>query len=118
MGTVVATIEEAAIATPDHLRPMERRILAMRDEGVPIDEIGRRIRRSPQQVSRMIAWTEFPRLRPAGRNATWAIHNRVLAMRAAGETHEQIGARFRRSPRHIRQIEGLAHYRMGLDLLS
>ena len=103
---------------PDHLRPMERRILAMRDAGVPIDEIGRRIRRSPQHVVRMIAWTEFPRHRPPGRNATWAIHNRVLAMRAAGETHEEIGVRFRRSPRYIRQVEGLAHYRIGLELLG
>jgi hypothetical protein len=42
----------------------------------------------------------------------------VLAMRAAGETHEEIGLRFRRSPRSIRQIEGLAHYRMGLQLLG
>jgi hypothetical protein len=106
------------IVKRDHLRPVERRILAMRDEGVPVDEIGRRIRRSPQHVARMIAWTEFPRHRPPSRNAVWAIHNRVLAMRAAGETHEEIGLRFRRSPRSIRQIEGLAHYRIGLQLLG
>ncbi len=39
-------------------------------------------------------------------------------MRAAGETHEEIGAKFRRSARFIRQVEGMAHFRRGVELLS
>ncbi len=102
----------------DHLRPIERRVLSMHTEGVPVSEIGRRIRRSPEHVERMLAWTEFPRQRPPARTAAWAIHHRVLALRAAGESHEEIGRRFHRSARHIRQVEGMAHYRKGLELLA
>ena len=39
---------------PAKLRPVERRVLAMRDEGVHIDEIARRIDRSPSHVERVI----------------------------------------------------------------
>ena len=43
---------------------------------------------------------------------------RVLALRADGESHDEIGERFRRGPKYIRQVEGLAHYTQGLELLS
>ena len=101
-----------------HLRPVERRVLHMRLSGLSIDEIGRRTRRSPASVERLIAWTEIPRSGPPPKRTPRAIEARVLALRAGGETHEQIGQRFRRSARFIRQVEGLAHYRIGLDLLT
>lgn len=100
------------------LRPLERRVLAMRDEGLHIDEIARRIDRSPGHVERVIVWTEIPRAgRPARRSPT-ALGRRVLALRAEGESHDEIGERFRRGPKYIRQVEGLAHYTQGLELLS
>ncbi len=98
------------------LRPVERRILIMRDEGVSIEEIARRIRRSPAHVTRIIEWTQIPRSRSPVKRTPRAIEQRVLALRAGGESYEQIGQRFRRSARFIRQVEGLAHFKRGLEL--
>jgi DNA-binding CsgD family transcriptional regulator len=101
-----------------HLRPVERRVLAMQDEGVHIDEIARRIDRSPAHVERMISWTEIPRNGRGQRTTPTAIERSVLRLRAEGESHAEIARRFKRSPKYIRQVEGLAHYTQGLDLLS
>lgn len=101
-----------------HLRPIERRVLAMRDDGLPASEIADRIRRSPDHVVRMIEWTEIPRSRPAPRTSARAMERRVLAFRSDGVTHEEIAVRFRRSPRFIRQVEGLAHYRRAIEILT
>ncbi len=90
----------------------------MVEAGLGPDEIGRRIRRSGRQVERIIAWTEIPRTGRHRRRSARALERRVLALRARGETHEQIGSRFRRSAGHIRRVEGLAHYRLALDLLG
>lgn len=95
------------------LRPVERRILRLVDDGVDDDEIGRRFRRSPEWVARVRGLTEYPRqgthvqgdvLRP--------LERRVLRWRAAGADHEQISPRFRRSPQFLRQVEMLAHYKL------
>ncbi len=104
--------------TATYLRPIERRVLAMRDEGVPIDEIARRFDRSPGHIERILAWTDIPRSKPPGKRFADAMERRVLALRFDGESHEEIGRRFGRSARYIRQVEGLAHYRRGLELLS
>ncbi len=98
------------------LRPVERRILIMRDEGVTIEEIARRFRRSPTHVARVIEWTRIPRSRSPVKRTPRAIERRVLALRAGGESYEQIGQRFRHSARFIRQVEGLAHFKRGLEL--
>ena len=100
------------------LRPVERRVLMMRDEGVTLEEIARRIRRSPALVARIIQWTEIPRSGLPVKRKPRAIEQRVLALRAGGESYEQIGQRFNRSPRFIRQVEGLAHFQRGLELLA
>jgi hypothetical protein len=39
-------------------------------------------------------------------------------MRAEGESHEEIAAKFRKTERYIRQVEGLAHFKEGQRLLS
>lgn len=101
-----------------HLRPMERRVLAMRDEGVHVTEIARRIDKSPAHVERVIEWTEIPRNGPPARRSPTAIEQRVMDMRSHGDTYAEIAARFKRSPKYIKQVEGLAHYSLGLDLLS
>ncbi len=101
-----------------HLRPLERRVLGMLDDGVDIDEIGRRIRKSPERVERIIGWTSIPRSNPPVRRSPSAVERRVLALLDAGETHEEVGRRFRRSADYIRQVEGFAHYRLGLELLG
>ena len=102
----------------DGLRPMERRVLFMRDEGVHIDEIARRIDRSPAHVDRVIAWTEIPRTGPRMRTSPTAMQRAVLRLRADGESHDEIARRFKRGPKYIRQVEGLAHYTQALELLT
>ena len=102
----------------EHLRPLERCVLSMRDKGQSIEEIAGRLKRSPQHVERIIAWTELPRSGTASRTSARALENRVLALRQRGETYEDIGDRFRRSPGFIRRVEGLAHYRRAVELLS
>lgn len=100
------------------LRPIERRILTMRDQGVSVEEIGDRLRRSPEFIERVIGWTDIPRS-GRGKSAHLSpLESRVLALSAEGEDHETIGRRFNRSGRFIRQVEGLAHYRKGLRLIS
>lgn len=101
-----------------HLRPVERRILAMRDAGQSVHEIAGRLKRSPEHVERMISWTDLPRSGPASRRSAKALERRVLALRAGGESYDQIGRRFRRGTGFIKQVEGLAHYRLALDLLG
>lgn len=100
------------------LRPVERRILAMREEGVSIEEIGRRLRRSPEHIERIIDWTDIPRSGRSRSDSISPLARRVLELTAQGEDHETIGRRFNRSERYIRQVEGLAHYQKGLQLLS
>ncbi len=101
-----------------HLRPIERRVLAMQAEGLDVAEIGRRLKRSPEHVQRMIEWSKIPRSGPPQRRFPRAIERRVLDLRAAGNSHEEIGRRFKRSADHIRRVEGLAHYQIAVELLS
>lgn len=102
----------------ESLRPIERRILTMRSEGVSREEIGRRIRKSPEFVERVIDWTEIPRSGKTRDSYLSPIEARVLALTAEGEDHETIGKRFNKSGRFIRQVLGMAHYRKGLRLMS
>lgn len=102
----------------DHLRPVERRVLAMKEEGLSTEEIAGRIKRSPEHVERILEWSEIPRSRLPAQSSAEALERRVLALRHEGEGHEEIGRRFGKSGRFIRQVEGLAHYRRALELLS
>lgn len=90
----------------------------MREEGVPIDEIAHRIDRSPEHVERVIAWTDIPRTGPRQRTTPTAMQRAVLRLRSEGESHRQIAERFKRGPKYIRQVEGLAYYTQGLELLT
>lgn len=98
------------------LRPIERRILAMQDDGQTVIDIAGRLKKSPEHVERMIEWTEIPRSGEPYK-FTEALEARVLALRADGHDHEEIGRRFNRSADNIRQIEALAHYRRAVELL-
>jgi DNA-binding CsgD family transcriptional regulator len=103
----------------DHLRPVESRMVALRDSGVETAEIASRFRKSPEFVERVLFLTEIPRRRrSSGDRDLRPIERRILDMRAAGMEHDEIARRFRRSPRSVRQIEGLAMYREGMRLLQ
>ena len=99
----------------DHrLRPLERRVLHMTDQGLDDAEIGRRFRRSPDWVARVRALSEIPR--PNGHqlrgDVLRPLERRVLRWRASGADYEDVSARFRRTPDFIRRVEALAQYRL------
>lgn len=100
-----------------HLRPLERRVLAMRSAGLSVEEIAERICRSPGFVERLMKWIDIPRNGPPQRLVPPAIERRIVTLRVSGETHEMIATRFGRSARFIRQVEGLTYMRHGLDIL-
>lgn len=104
-----------------HLRPLEKRILAMREQGLEDAEIGRRVRRSPERVGLIAEWARLPGRQGAASRSDELLspmQRRVVAMRAEGQSHSEIGERFRRGPRFIRQVEGLARFRQYRDLLG
>lgn len=103
------------------LRPIETRILAMRQQGLPDEEIGRRVRKTPERVAMIADWATHPARgsgEPRDGGLLSPMQTRVLALRAAGESHAEIAQRFRRGPRFIRQVEGLAHFRKYRELLG
>lgn len=103
------------------LRPIETRILAMRQQGLTDEEIGRRVRKTPERVAMIADWATLPARgsgEPREEDGLSAMEKRVLALRAEGESHAEIAERFRRSPRFIRQVEGLAHFRKYRELLG
>lgn len=102
----------------EHLRPFERRVLAMRDAGVSLDNIAIAFKRSPMHIERVILWSAIPRSGPAPRRKAQALERRVLAMRSEGLGYDEIAPRFRASPAFIRRVEGLAHFRKARELLS
>ena len=100
---------------PSNLRPVERRMLALRAEGIEVDEIARRFRRSPQHVERVLTWSKIPRAQEPDRpDGLRPIERRVLAMRGQGLSYDEIGRRFNRGPDHIRRVERYAGFRTEL----
>jgi hypothetical protein len=95
------------------LRPLVRCVLRLVDDGVDEVEIGRRFRRRPEFVRRVIAYTRIPRtgvvpeagqLRP--------LERRILKWRADGIDQAEIGRRFRCSAAHVERIEQLTEYKL------
>lgn len=102
----------------EHIRPIERRVLDMQQEGVAIDEIAARLNRSPEFVERIIDWTEIPRNGYTADRHLTPRQRRVLDLRAEGESHAQIAERFKKGEAYIRQVEGLAHFKESQRLLT
>lgn len=102
------------------LRPIERRILEMRRSGASTSEIADRFKRSPAHIDRIIELAQLPGRRGSSseRGGLRALERRVLRWRAKGLDHNEIGRRFQRSPKSIRQVEGLALYKKSLAILS
>jgi DNA-binding CsgD family transcriptional regulator len=95
------------------LRPIERRILRLKGEGVSVAEIARRFRRSSEHIDRVIGWARLP-----GRDANPTtgvlrpLERRVLRWRDRGADYEDIATRFRRSPDFVERVEGFARYKL------
>lgn len=97
-----------------HLRPIERRLLRLSDEGIDANELGRRFVRSPQHIERVLDLARLPSRsgpRPRGDILT-PIERRVLRWREQGAEMDEVAHRFGRSPRHMAQVERLAHYKL------
>ena len=102
------------------LRPLERRIVQLAADGVSAEEIGRRFKRSPEHIGRVLNLARLPgrTRRSSERDGLRAVERRVLRMRRDGLDHAEIGRRFKRSAAHMRRIEGLAHYKISRRLLG
>ncbi|HEV2758275.1 MAG TPA: hypothetical protein VGV86_01795 [Acidimicrobiales bacterium] len=96
------------------LRPVERRVLRMTEQGLDDAEIGRRFCHSADWTARVRSLSGVPR--PDGHqlrgDVLRPLERRVLRWRAAGADYEELAPRFRRSPDFIRRVEMLAQYRL------
>lgn len=90
------------------LRPVERAVRKLADQGMPVHEIAWRFRRTPGFVTRVMELSDLrtphnattlerPQLRPVERC--------VLRARDAGVSAVEIASRLRRSPEYVRRIE-------------
>src|SRR3954468_14222504 len=92
--------------------PMERRMVRLSEQGLGHEEIGRRFRKSPGFVQRVLTLARVPRKGSGPDNARLRpVERRVLKWREDGASASDIAARFRRQPRSIEQIERLARYK-------
>ncbi|HEX6311543.1 MAG TPA: hypothetical protein VF152_07925 [Acidimicrobiia bacterium] len=101
------------VVAPRDLRPLERRVLALRAEGVDDAEIARRFRRTPGYVKRVALLAGLDRHRDRRRGSGLnPLERRVLRWRDAGASPRDVAWRFRRSPEHLARVERLARYKL------
>ena len=96
-----------------HLRPIERRVRRLAEEGVVPDEIGRRFHRSGDYVERVLEMSGLPdrHARPEGHGLR-PIERRLLRWRDEGADVGELADRFRRGPEYIERVLELADYKL------
>jgi hypothetical protein len=115
-------------AEHDHLRPVERRVLRWAEIGLDDAEIARRFGRSERWVAQVRFLAGLDRSapldqtelsdrsdtsdRPADRLRP--LERRLLRWRRAGERHEDLSGRFRRSPEFLARVEDYAEYKLAM----
>jgi len=96
------------------LRPIERRVLRLLESGVDVSEVARRFHRGAPHITQVAALARLDgRHHVAVPGALRPIERRVLALRSAGASHEDIAQRFKRSAAWTARLEGLANYKLG-----
>lgn len=100
---------------PDQrLRPIERRVLALKDAGISDTEIAHRFRRGRRFIEQVeelahLNGRDAKQRRPG---ALRPVERRILAWRDRGMSAEDIADRFRRSPDFVSRVERIARYKL------
>lgn len=99
------------------LRPIERRVLRFRDEGIENEEIARRFQRSPEFIGRVVDMAGLP-----GRRATpnpdrqleplRPLERCILGWIDQGVEPAAIAPRLNRSPDFVERVAGFAHIKL------
>ena len=113
------------MTTTEELRPVERRVLRLADEGLDDAEIGRRFGRSERWTAqvRFLADLDVPRAQATDGDTAAAddlepgdrlrpLERRLLRWRAQGLDHDELADRFRHSAGHLARVEEYAHYKL------
>lgn len=98
------------------LRPVERVMRRLADDGMSESDIAWRFRRTPGHIRRVLDMTRLQR-EPRGSASDTAfglrpIERVVLRARDEGTDTAEIAARLRRTPQGVAQIERLADYKL------
>ena len=97
------------------LRPIERRVLRLTEDGVDHAEIARRFRRSPEFIERVMDLARLPGRAPQGdAGVLRPLERCILGWLEQGATHAEIAPRFCRSPDFVERVERLANYKLSL----
>lgn len=96
------------------LRPIERRIRKLSQEGMPDPEIAWRFRRTPGYVRQVRRLAELPRTGAdrTGDRTLRPLERRLLRWRDEGVDYPELAARFRRQPQTLERIEEMARFKL------
>ena len=120
-GSVAAASEEGFwMTTTQGLRPVERRVLRLVDQGLDDAEIGRRFGRTERWTAqvRFLADLDVPRSQAtdsaieSDTERLRPLERRLLRWRAQGLDHDDLADRFRHSAEHLARVEEYAHYKL------
>ncbi len=99
----------------ERLRPIERVILRLHGNDVPIPEIAVMVGKRPGTVDRIIRMVEFKQGRSyhqaSDKVGLRPVEKVVLRLRAQGENYGEIGHRLGRSGSQVRRIEAYARFK-------
>lgn len=97
------------------LRPIERVVMRLHDEGCSLADIGKKVGKKPGTVTRIMRMTEYKQDdlpdQANNQHALRPVERVVLRLRDKGETYSQIGNRLARSGRRVQFIESLAEFK-------
>jgi hypothetical protein len=97
----------------ERLRPVERRVLRLAEDGLDDQEIARRFGRGAPWAAQVRFLAGLDRQGPpATRDRILPLERRVLRWRREGADHDELSDRFRRSPEFLARVEHYAHYKL------
>jgi DNA-binding CsgD family transcriptional regulator len=98
------------------LRPIERVIARLRESGLEIPEISRRVGKKPGTVTRILRMIDLrvgsPMSQRVGDSMLRPLERVVIKLSARGESYGEIGNRLGRSGAHVRRIESYAQLKL------